>query len=49
MNFAVRHSPEGCGRPDRRSGAGVVSMVRIAGFEIAVEGLDRGETAPWFK
>jgi hypothetical protein len=43
------YSPDGCGRADRRSGAGVGSMVRIAGFQIAVEGLGRGDTAPRFK
>ncbi len=45
----VSHSPIGCGHARCPSGAGVGSMVRIVGFEIAVEGLDRGDTAPWFK
>jgi hypothetical protein len=43
---SVSRSPDGCARAGRLSGAGVGSMVRIAGFEIAVEGLDRGDTAP---
>ena len=46
---SVSRSPDGCARAGWLSGAGAGSMVRIAGFEIAVEGLDRGDTAPWFK
>ena len=43
------HSPIGCGHARCPSGAGVGLMMRIAGFGIAVEGLDRGDTAPRFR
>jgi hypothetical protein len=45
----VRQPPDGCGCADRGSGPGIGSVVRIAGLEFAVEGLDQGDTAPWFK
>ena len=45
----VSGSPAGCGRAGAHCGASVGSMVCMAGFGIAVEGPDWGDTARWFK
>ena len=45
----VSGSPAGCARAGGHAGASAGSMVRIAGFGIAVEGLDRGDAAPRFR